>query len=63
MGSRSDDRYIAEIGEPRNLPDDHPDLWQWLYRGLREERESLLAMLAEEDATVVEEPQAERLFE
>lgn len=31
--------------EPRNLPDDHPDAWQWKYRGSKAEREALMARL------------------
>lgn len=38
--------YKRNVGhEPRNLPEDHPDRWQWLYRGTREEREQLLDRL------------------
>jgi hypothetical protein len=34
--------YTRNVGhEPRNLPDDHPDAWQWKYRGTREERQKL----------------------
>lgn len=40
--------YEENVGhEPRNLPDDHPDRWQWFYRGTREEREHLLERLVE----------------
>lgn len=37
--------YRAEVGDPRNLPDDHPDKWQWDYRGTKAERETLLERL------------------
>lgn len=39
------DRYREEVGEPRNLPDDHPDRWQWEYQGTRAEKEDLLERL------------------
>lgn len=40
--------YEENVGhEPHNLPEDHPDRWQWLYRGSREEREHLLERLVE----------------
>lgn len=42
------EEYIGNVGrEPENLPEDHPDRWQWLYRGSREEREHLLERLVE----------------
>lgn len=28
--SREEELYRREVGEPRNLPADHPDVWQWL---------------------------------
>lgn len=38
--------YQEEVGrEPRNLPIDHPYLWQWEYRGIPAEREMLEEML------------------
>lgn len=38
--------YTKSVGhEPRNLPEDHPDLWQWLYRGTPEEKKRLQALL------------------
>lgn len=41
--------YEEELGRPpRNLPDDHPDRWQWEYRGSKEEREELLDRLSPE---------------
>lgn len=40
--------YVRNVGrEPENLPEDHPDRWQWLYRGTRDEREHLLERLVE----------------
>ena len=50
--------YTRNVGhEPRNLPDDHPDLWQWLYRGGKEERARAMQLLglvdADEDTPVV----------
>jgi hypothetical protein len=36
------EQYRKETGRnPRNLPDDHPDRWQWDYMGRKEEREAL----------------------
>lgn len=51
MSARSDEElalaYQQELGrEPRNLPEDHPDRWQWEYRGRPEEREGLFECLA-----------------
>jgi hypothetical protein len=38
--------YERNVGHPpRNLPDDHPDRWQWEYRGTKAEREGLLERL------------------
>lgn len=38
--------YIEVVGhEPRNLPEDHPDRWQWLYRGTPKDKEMLKAWL------------------
>lgn len=42
---RAERLYRQELGEPRNLPDDHPDVWQWRYRGTPKEREQLLEAL------------------
>jgi hypothetical protein len=37
------ERYLAEVGkEPARLPDDHPDVWQWAYRGSKAEREEMI---------------------
>lgn len=41
-------RYEAEVGPVRNLPEDHPDRWQWDYRGSKDERDDLLSRLAGE---------------
>lgn len=39
--------YEENVGKPpQNLPEDHPDLWQWRYRGTKVERDALLAELA-----------------
>ena len=49
------ERYLAEVGkEPAVLPPDHPDLWQWEYRGTRAEREELAerVRLTEEPALI-----------
>jgi len=49
------ERYLAEVGkEPVVLSCDHPDLWQWEYRGTRAEREELAEMLglAQEPALI-----------
>ena len=38
--------YEAEMGRPpTRLPDDHPDAWQWAYRGTKAERETMLERL------------------
>lgn len=48
--------YRDNVGrDPRNLPDDHPDRWQWEYRGTREEREQLLDRLAGNDVAIDDE--------
>lgn len=45
-------RYVAEVGrEPGRLPDEHPDAWQWTYRGTPAERKDLAERVALEDAT------------
>lgn len=52
--------YEKVVGHaPRNLPEDHPDLWQWLYRGTKEDREKLRLFLGipDEDEPVVIEGQ------
>ena len=52
--------YTRAVGhEPRNLPDDHPDLWQWLYRGTPKDKEQLAAWmgLADPEEIVVIEGQ------
>lgn len=42
--------YVEAMGrEPRNLPEDHPDRWQWEYRGGKREREILLGRLTDRD--------------
>lgn len=50
--------YEAELGRPPSrLPDDHPDAWQWSYRGTKIEREALLAAFMEdavEESDVIE---------
>lgn len=60
--SAADERYVAEHGEPRNLPDDHPDRWQWEYRGTRDERSTLLGRLAGVTDDQDGPPQDEELF-
>jgi hypothetical protein len=38
--------YEENVGRPpQNLPDDHPDRWQWEYAGSKEERDELLKRL------------------
>lgn len=40
--------YAADVGrEPPDLPDDHPDRWQWEYAGTPNERRNLLDRLQE----------------
>lgn len=40
------DAYVENVGhEPHNLPDDHPDKWQWEYLGTKAERDVLLERL------------------
>ncbi len=50
--------YTESVGhEPRNLPDDHPDVWQWLYRGTPEEKQRALSLLGlpnEDEAIVID---------
>jgi hypothetical protein len=50
--------YTRNVGhEPRNLPDDHPDVWQWLYRGTPKQQERLREFLGipdEEEVVVIE---------
>lgn len=54
--------YVGNVGrEPENLPNDHPDLWQWLYRGTKTEREYLLERLVE--LPVEEAHEQEALFD
>lgn len=50
------DRYeeVVRRPPPPGLPDDHPDAWQWKYRGTKDEREELLDRLS--DAPPVEQP-------
>ena len=55
MTKREEELYEAEQGRPASrLPDDHPDAWQWSYRGTKAERETLLASLIEEEPSVIE---------
>lgn len=61
MPPRKDEKlaaeYEQEVGHPpRNLPDDHPDKWQWEYTGTKAEREELRERLGlpEEPPAVVE---------
>lgn len=38
--------YRENLGrDPRNLSDDHPDRWQWEYRGTKAERDELAERL------------------
>lgn len=50
---------MANVGhEPNNLPEDHPDHWQWVYRGRSpEDRQRLaeLLWLVEEELPAQEE--------
>lgn len=51
--------YVEALGrEPRNLPSDHPDLWQWLYKGTKAERYELLEKLMD-----LEPAQQDELFD
>jgi hypothetical protein len=51
--------YEDEVGEIRNLPEEHPDAWQWRYRGSfsQADRERMLDLI--QDAAEAE--QAEQL--
>jgi hypothetical protein len=50
------DRYQSDVGrEPSELPEDHPDRWQWDYRGTKDEREGLLERLTEQPTVDVEQ--------
>jgi len=40
---------------PQNLSPDHPDLWQWEYRGRPEERADLLGRMSEEPISLPEQ--------
>lgn len=50
--------YKRAVGhDPRNLPEEHPDHWQWVYRGTKEDKEKLRLFLGisdEEEAVVIE---------
>lgn len=59
---REHELYEQSVGRPpvERVPEDHPDRWQWDYRGKRDEREELLERL---DCDPVQEPpQEETLF-
>ena len=46
------DAYKHNVGkEPERLPDDHPDAWQWSYKGTKGEREQLPELLGWVDET------------
>lgn len=46
---REREAYEASLGRPpRNLPDDHPDAWQWKYTGAHAERELLMELIERE---------------
>lgn len=46
--------YQRQVGkEPGRLPEDHPDAWQWEYRGTKAERDSLRREMG---LDVVDEP-------
>ena len=55
------EKYKSAVGRPpRNLPDDHPDRWQWDYRGTKEQRAALAyEVFGEEDQVPVIEGQEE----
>ena len=60
MSARSDEElalaYEQEQGHlPHNLPAEHPDLWQWEYRGRPDERADLLERLSEEPISLPEQ--------
>lgn len=60
-------RYEENVGHPpQNLPKDHPDKWQWEYRGSKADKEGLLARLRGNDPVNIEEddgpPQDETLW-
>ena len=51
--------YEENVGHPpRNLPEDHPDRWQWEYQGSKDERAELLERLGAEQPV-----EQESLFE
>lgn len=42
--------YRLNVGhDHENLPEDHPDVWQWRYGGGRSERDELLQRLTEDE--------------
>lgn len=54
---RQERDYVRNVGrEPRNLPEDHPDRWQWEYRGTKEERARLRETLGLDDDTDEDPP-------
>jgi hypothetical protein len=61
--SREEELYVAEKGRPpERLPEDHPDAWQWEYRGSKAEYEDLqgkLGLLKEDGAPAKIEGQEE----
>jgi hypothetical protein len=57
---RMRERYVENVGrEPGELPEDHPDRWQWEYRGQSPEDRERLANFFQKP---VEKPQEEQLF-
>lgn len=58
--TRADDLYEQEMGGPGPaLPEEHPDRWQWEYRGTKGERDELLDRLELEEPAAVHAEQEE----
>lgn len=55
----SDTLYREQHGNPRNLPDDHPDRWQWEYTGRSDEKADLLERLRAAAGDALEPPAAD----
>jgi hypothetical protein len=63
MSDRLTEKYVESVGRPpANLPDDHPDRWQWEYSGTKAERDALLETLGGEPEADEQITQEETLF-
>ena len=63
MAETLEKKYEENVGHPpRTLPEDHPDYWQWTYKGGPAERATLLDMLSL-DGPDSQPPQEETLWD